>query len=210
MKEKESSLIVIAILAGAYIGAQLLADIGSLRIVLLGRLSMDAGTLVYPITFTLRDLIHKAGGKKTAQTIVILAAVINVIMAVFFSLVAWMKPDLTVGAQTEFAIVLAPVWRLVIASIIAEVVGELIDTEMYQIWIEKVTTKHEWARVLVSNAVSVPVDSLIFVWAAFGGVMPVTAIWAIFASNLVLKGITTMIGLPLIYLVNEKRVDSIN
>lgn len=210
MKEKESTLIVIAILAGAYIGAQLLADIGSLRIVLLGRLSMDAGTLVYPITFTLRDLIHKAGGKKTAQTVVILAAIINVIMALFFSLVAWMKPDLSVGAQAEFAAVLAPVRRLVIASIAAEVVGELIDTEIYQLWVDKITTKHEWARVLVSNAVSVPVDSLIFVWAAFGGVMPASAVWAIFIANLIVKGVTTMIGLPLIYLVKEKNANGIN
>jgi hypothetical protein len=92
----------------------------------------------------------------------------------------------------------------VFASILAEVVAELIDTEGYRLWVQKVTRSYQWARVLVSNTVSIPVDSLIFVWVAFGGLMPDNVVWSIFASNVIIKGLTTLVSLPGIYLVKEK------
>ena len=46
----------LVIVTAAYIAAQMLSDIASLRIVKFAGLSMDAGTLIYPFTFTLRDL----------------------------------------------------------------------------------------------------------------------------------------------------------
>jgi len=59
--------------------------------------------------------------------------------------------------------------------------------------------------VLASNAVSVPLDSLIFVWAAFGGVFASAVVWSIFWANLLLKGAVTLISLPAIYLVRDER-----
>jgi uncharacterized integral membrane protein (TIGR00697 family) len=100
--------------------------------------------------------------------------------------------------------VLSPVWRIVFASIVAEVIAELIDTEGYRLWVRKVTRRYQWARVLVSNSISIPVDSLIFVWIAFGGAMPSAVVWSIFASNVIIKGLTTLVSLPGIYLVKEK------
>lgn len=187
----------------AYIAAQMLADITSLKIIILFGLSMDAGTLVYPITFTLRDLVHKKIGAKGARILILAAAGINLFMAGLFWLVAKLPADPEVGPQSEFAAVLAPVWRIVMASIIAEVISELLDTEMYRLWVEKITRRHQWARVLVSNAVSVPVDSAIFCWIAFGGVLPNPVVWAIFLSNIIVKGVVTVVSIPGIYLVKE-------
>jgi uncharacterized PurR-regulated membrane protein YhhQ (DUF165 family) len=64
-----------------------------------------------------------------------------------------------------------------------------------------VTHRYQWARVLVSNSISVPVDSLVFVWLAFGGVLPDAVVWSIFWANVLIKGVTTLISLPGIYLV---------
>ncbi|GAB1458074.1 hypothetical protein MASR2M48_33820 [Spirochaetota bacterium] len=52
------------VLIGAYIAAQMLSDIGSLKIASLGGWAVDAGTFVYPVTFTIRDMIHKRLGKR--------------------------------------------------------------------------------------------------------------------------------------------------
>lgn len=193
------------IVSAAYIAFQMMADIASLRIVLVAGFSVDAGTFVYPFTFTLRDLVHKTAGLKAARALIITAAVINLVMAGLFWLTSILPADLTVGPQEAFGKVLSPVWRIVIASIIAEVISELIDTEGYRLWVEKVTQRYQWARVLVSNSVSIPVDSLIFVWLAFGGTMPVAVVWSIFVSNLIVKGATTLVSLPGIYLVKERK-----
>jgi uncharacterized integral membrane protein (TIGR00697 family) len=187
-----------------YVAAQILSDIASLRIVLIAGFSIDAGTFVYPLTFTLRDMVHKVAGIKIARTLIIAAAGINLLMALLFKIVAILPPDLAVGSQTEFAAVLSPIWRIVGASILAEVISELIDTESYRIWVEKVTERFQWARVLVSNTISIPVDSFLFSMLAFWGRLPAGVVFSIFLSNMIIKGITTLISIPGIYLVPER------
>jgi len=185
-----------------YVGAQLLADIGSLRIISLGGLAVDAGTLVYPFTFTLRDMVHKVVGVR-GRTVVLAAAGLNLAMAAYFQLVARLPVAPEVGPQADFAAVLAPVWRIVLASILAEVISELTDTEIYRLWVERFTRRRQWARVLVSNSVSVPLDSLIFVVAAFGGTMPGTVLGEIVLANIAIKAVATLLSMPWIYLVPE-------
>ena len=193
------------IVGGAYVAAQMMADIASLRIITIGGFAVDAGTLIYPFTFTLRDLVHKIAGKSAARTLIFLAAGINVFMAGFFWLVARLPPDPITGPQVEFGSVLAPVWGIVLASIIAEVASELIDTEAYSRWVARFGEDRQWGRVLFSNAIAIPVDSAIFVGlATLFGVFPPGVAWSIFWVNVVLKGLITVISIPWIYWVRPE------
>jgi uncharacterized integral membrane protein (TIGR00697 family) len=198
-------LTAVAIVSSAYIAAQILSDVASLRIVAIAGQPVDAGTLIYPFTFTLRDLVHKTAGISTARRLIVTAAVINLFMAGLFWLVARMPPHASVGPQAEFGVVLAPVWRIVIASIVAEVASELVDGEVYQLWVNKVGQRLQWMRVLVSNSVSVPLDSALFCSLAFIGRMPLSVVVGIFVLNIIAKGLTTLVSLPMIYLVRERR-----
>lgn len=197
-----SSIIICAI----YIGAQMLADIASLQIVRFAGFSFDAGTLIYPITFTLRDIAHKVMGKQRVRVLIVAAAAINLFMAGFFWLVAQMEPDTAAGSSDVWGRVLAPVWRITLASIAAEVIAELLDTEIYLLWVTRITRRFQWLRVLVSNGISVPVDSFIFVFLAFYGTMPPTSVWIIFWANVIIKGVVTVGSMPLIYTVKDRYV----
>jgi len=129
----------VILVTSAYIAAQMLADVTSLKIAKVGGFSIDAGTFVYPLTFTLRDLVHKTVGAAGARLLIFTAAAINLIMALLFAFTAALPPDPSWPLQDAYAAVLAPVWRVVIASIVAEVVAELVDTEVYRLWVERVT-----------------------------------------------------------------------
>jgi uncharacterized integral membrane protein (TIGR00697 family) len=194
------------IVVSAYIAAQMLADIASLKIGVVLGLAVDMGTFIYPFTFTLRDLVHKVLGKRNAQIMVISAGVINVFMAGYLMWAASVPSDPSWGLGNEFRAILAPVWRIVVASIAAEVASELVDTELYHWFVSRVTRKAQWLRVLVSNGISVPVDNLIFAVGAFGWALPWNTVWQIFIFNLILKYGLTLISLPWIYLVPEKVV----
>lgn len=65
----------------------------------------------------------------------------------------------------------------------------------------RVTRRYQWARVLVSNSISVSLDSLIFCWGAFGGVLPAATVWSIVWANILMKGAVTLLSLSGIYLV---------
>jgi uncharacterized integral membrane protein (TIGR00697 family) len=200
-----SAPVVIAILAGSYVAAQMMSDIASLKIITVFGRGVDAGTLVYPLTFTIRDLVHKVAGKQVARALIFTAAAINIAMAGLFWVVAEWPGHPSAGDQLAFGEVLAPVWRIVLASIVAEVVSEMIDTEAYERWVDHFGAKFQWGRVLSSNAIAIPIDSVLFVLIAFVGDLPRALIWEIFGLNVVFKGVVTLISLPWIYLVHPEQ-----
>jgi queuosine precursor transporter len=204
----------VAIVAvGAYVGAQVIADVTSLKIGNVAGRAVDMGTFIYPITFTLRDVVHKALGKRAARTLVLTAAGVNVFMAIYLQWAARAPADASFALGPEFSAVLAPLWRITFASILAEVASELADTEVYHWFVTKVTAGHQWARVAVSNAVSVPIDNVIFVVVAFGAIpgfedhpltLPWSAVWDIFVVNVTIKVLVSVASLPLIYLTPDR------
>lgn len=74
---------VVVLVIAAYIAAQMIADVASTKIGLVLGLSVDMGTFIYPITFTLRDLAHKTMGKKNTQVLIVAAAGVNLFMALY-------------------------------------------------------------------------------------------------------------------------------
>ena len=196
----------VILVVAAYIGAQMLADVASLKIGVVAGLAVDMGTFVYPVTFTLRDLAHRVLGKRGAQTLILAAGVINAVMALYLFWSARVPADPSWGLGEQFAAIFAAAGlaRIVVASVVAEVVSELADTEAYHWFVTRVTRRHAWARVAVSNAVSIPLDNLVFCVGAFGWSLPWSVVGQIFVSNLAVKAAVTALSVPLIYAVREK------
>lgn len=206
------------IAVGVYVGVQVVAQVTSLKIGTVFGRAVDMGTFIYPITFTLRDVIHKAAGRRAARIAIFTSAGVNLFLAAYLSWVAAQPSDASYPLGDEYQAVLGPIWRLVMASLLAMVVSELIDTEVYHWWVTKITTRYQWARVVVSNAVSIPVDNLIFAVGAFAALpfltqaqqdasLPWEAVWDIFWVNLVIKGLVSLASIPFIYLVPDKHLD---
>jgi len=193
------------VIVAAYVAAQMLSDIASLKIGVVAGLAVDMGTFIYPITFTLRDIVHKVMGKRNAQVLILTAGVINLIMAGYLLFAAMVPSDASWGLGAEFSSILAPVWRIVIASIMAEVISELVDTEIYHWFITKITTRFQWCRVLASNSISIPIDNAIFCIGAFAFSLPWIVVGQIFLVNLAVKYGITLISLPMIYIVPDRR-----
>lgn len=200
---------VIAI--GAYAGAQVIAQVTSLKIGLVGGHAVDMGTFVYPITFTLRDVVHKVAGRRAARTLIVTCAGVNLFLAAYLAWTARVESDPSWGLGAEYATVLGPIWRIVLASLAAMVISELIDTEVYHWFVTRITRRFQWARVLLSNAISVPVDNLVFALGAFAPVailgtdgLPWATVWSIFWVNLWVKGLVSVASIPLIYLARDR------
>ena len=121
------------------------------------------GTLIFGITFTQRDRVHH-GGRKIVYTMLLVAALMNVVMA----------------------IVLDVPLRIVLASFVAIVLAEAADTEIYQLHIAK-----PWLeRVTRSNLISIPLDSVLFNTIAFAGVFALPLWISIVIGEIIVKFIT--------------------
>lgn len=197
------------IICGLYLFFSFAGNIAATKVTYFGRFVMDAG-FIYSLTFTWRDLIHKQLGRKAAITTIYLAGIINLIAALYFQLVVIMPPETSwaaAGGQSAWQFLFGLQFRIVIASIIAQIIAELADTWTYQKWTTGFgKNKPQWSRVFVSNAISIPIDSILFPIIAFAGVVSFDAIGQMFWTNIAMKAIITLLVFWTIYLVPEKPI----
>ena len=204
MRQENRSLTpAMIVTTAAYTAVQLISNICSLQIVDFFGYALDAGTFIYPFAFTMRDISQKILGKTGVKVLILVSTAMSFIASAVFCLISKIPVAIGAGGSETWSMVLTPVWRITIASTIAGVISELVDTEIYSFWIEKVTRGHQWSRVLVSNLFSVPLDSLIFSFGAFYGTMPLASVREIFMGNIAVKMIVTLISIPMIYTVKD-------
>lgn len=205
-RELRDGIRLIAIVSGIYVGLQLISNIASLKIGVVLGLAVDLGTFCYPFTFTIRDLAHRVLGKRGVTGLVFTSFGVNLAASAYLALCA-IVPGEDSEAAASFSFVFSPMWRLVAASLAAMLLSELADTQVYHL-VRNCMKNRLWMRVLLSNAVSIPIDNLVFSLGAFAGVLPWNVVWEIFLFNLIVKAVVSVIGFPLIYLI-PKRFDRI-
>lgn len=188
--------------SGLYISFQLFANILSTKIALIPGINfaVDGGTIIYPFTFTLRDFVHKTWGRKSARQVVILAAALNIVMVFLFWLIAKLPSDPSWRFQESYEHILLPVFRITAASIFAQVVSELLDTEVFSAIYKRF---NDVFAVLVSNFAGLVVDSLLFGLIAFLGALPWNTVLQIIVVNIVIKFIMSVFSSPLIRFIPQ-------
>lgn len=206
-KERIAWAGLITVLISLYVAAQVIADISAVKIVLMGSvIALPAGTFVYALTFTLTDLIQRRMAKRQADLLVITSGVINVLMALYFQWIINMEPAPFWSGQEAFASTLGIVWMIVAPSILAEVVSGLVDNWVYEKWRDH----PNWAMV-ISNAVSVPMDSVLFAGLAFGALpflfggnpMPLAALGQMALGQTITKYVISAILMPAMRLMRR-------
>jgi hypothetical protein len=185
------------ILIGLYIACELIANVTASKPIQLGSIVVPAAIFIYTLNFTLIDLINESFGKQGARKVILAAFIANLLLAAYVQLAVVLPPASFYSGQEAFARVLGSTPRIVFASLTAYLISSVIDTEIFALWRAHVHGL-KWTRVLVSNAISTWVDSVIFISLAFYGTLP---IWILIKGQYVVKMAITIGSLPLIYLV---------
>lgn len=191
------------LIVGLYIACELIANVTASKPVQLpGDITVPAAVFIYALTFTLVDLINDRLGKAGARYVVYTAFAANVLLALYTALaVALPAPGFYAG-QEAFAATLGSTPRIVLASLTAYLVASLTDVQLFAWWRERFGVERQrWLRVLVSNAVSTGVDSVVFIVIAFAGVLPVAPL---IAGQYLVKMVVTLVSIPLIYTVRAR------
>ena len=184
---------------GLYIAAELIANVTAVKPIALGRLGIvvPAGVFIYALTFTLLDLINERLGKRGARQVIGTAFCANLLLAAYAQLTVWWPAPAFFDGQAAIERVLGATSRIVAASLIAYLVASLADAELFAWWRARVGG-YRWMRVLVSNALSTGLDSVVFVTLAFAGVLPILPL---VVGQYVVKMSVTVVSLPLIYMI---------
>ena len=204
------NLHILILVSVAYVAVQLVADIASLRDLTLFGFGVNAFSIAYPLTFTLRDMAHKLAGPHIARTLIIAAAVIYLIVQAFFAIISGLPPEMTPEESAALGQLLSPEWRFLLAAVVASVLSQLVDTEVYTRWVNRFGGEHQWGRVLVSNAIGIPLDRIIFLLIAFLGAWSGDEFVAAFVGTTIVRLVFGIISIPGVYLVEEHSEDWIH
>ncbi len=205
-----NGILLLMVLVAAYLAAQIIADITAVKLVIIAGIAMPGGTLMYALTFTLTDFIQRKTTKAVADALVVIAAVVNIVMALYFQLIINIPraPFWPQGSQDAFAQTLGILWMIVGPSILAEVVAGLIDN-----WVYELVRSKPWLGMLLSNLVSVPIDSVLFAGLAFGllpllfggNAYTVADLWALVRGQVFFKWVVSATIAPLMFFMRQGR-----
>lgn len=191
--------------AVSYVALQLISNVSSIKVGFIFGYAVDMGVFLYPLTFTLRDLVHRELGRELTRKCIYFAVFLNLLMSAYFAFIAQFPSDPTSPASVAFNDCLAPVWRIIAFSLLAQLVSELVDTEVYHVYEKRFGERHKWGRVFASNSISIPVDNAIFCVGAFAGTYGWDIVWQIFVFNFIVKYAISLISIPMIYLRSDRK-----
>jgi len=202
-KSKDTKIVTAVIIL--FISLTIFSNLGSLRALSIATLAVDGGALLYPLTFTCRDILHKKAGASLTRFTIWMSAVVNALLFLFLWLVGILPADSTVGPQLEYAMVLAPGVRLVVASVIALLISELLDTHIYSLVRRRLGSRRMYLRTLISNGISVPVDTVLFIIIAFVGRYPTSVLLSMIIANIIIKYAVALVSCWGVYLVKDDK-----
>jgi uncharacterized PurR-regulated membrane protein YhhQ (DUF165 family) len=182
----------LALLTGLYVAVVCSAQIGASKIVELPWVGLAApgGTYAVGVALALVEVAHRTAGSRregwrNAQVMIASGFLASGVLAAYVAIV---DANEAAFPGQQFG-VLASTWRIVLASLAAFAVSESLDNVLGAWLRDRIP---DWARVLSTNPVSAPVDSVVFLAAAFGSL-------ALVEGQIVAKlGATVAIGLPLV------------
>lgn len=150
-------------------------------------LFLTSGTLVYPITFVISDLVAELYGEKRAR--------IMVSSGFAASLLAFCYQYVTQGNFRISAI-------LIVSSLIGFVSSQLLDIRLFTLIKKWTKSRHLWLRNQVSTYFSQLIDTLLvnFLILFWGLNLDFSEAYPILLGNLIYKMLFTVAALPLLYL----------
>ena len=188
-------------IVGVFVALLLISNIGATKLIAFGPLITDGGVFLFPLVYIIGDVLAEVYGWKAARRAIVLAFAMSILAAVTFWLVQISPPAADYANQEAFEAVLGFVPRIVLASLLGFLVGQLLNAYVL-VWIKARTQgRRLWVRLLGSTAVGEFADTLVFCTIAFYGIITGTEFVIYVVVGYVYKTLVEVVLLPVTYAV---------
>lgn len=179
--------------------------------------NLTCGVLLWPLEFVMTDIVNEYYGPKAVRRISFTAvALIAYAFLMYFMAIGvpaadfWRPVNADKGIpdmQAAFSGIFGQGMRIIVGSIVAFLVSQIIDVMVFH-RIKKATgEKHVWLRATGSTLVSQLIDSYIVLFIAFSGVFTWQQILAFGIMNYIYKATMAVVLTPVIYFA-ESRIEN--
>ena len=181
----------------------IISNILANRLIQVGPWSLDAGNLLFPVTYILSDMFSEVYGYKWSRRVTWWAATMNLLFAVLVAVTnALPAPDYFDPAPFQLA--LSSSFRIIVASLVSYVVGDWANDRVFREMRKGKEVMQGFAkRALVSSFAGQVIDSTLFVSIAFIGTMPIIDLVFMIGLNILVKVGYEILILPVTYKVTQ-------
>lgn len=201
-KNREETITPLFIVTAILVTIYLASNVMAVKIISINGISFfDAGTIVFPLAYMLGDVLTELWGFTTAKKVIWLTFLCNVIF-VFCTALGLIvpSPEYAQGVTDAYAIIFGYVPRIVIASLIAFLSGELSNSWSFELIKRKTGMQNLWIRSIGSSVIGHLLDTTIFVIIAFAGTAPIKDLISMIVIQYITKLlIEILFGTPLAY-----------
>jgi len=186
---------------GLFVAVLIISNIVSTKIVALGPFTFDGGTILFPIVYIFGDVVTEVYGFKGARRIIWTGFFSLVLMSTIIWIVGAIPAAKDWNLQDSYNAILMTAPRIAVASMIAYWFGEFANSFVLakmKVWTKG---KHLWTRTIGSTIFGELIDTLIFCFIAFYGVLPNGLLISVVLSNYIFKVSYEAIATPITYKV---------
>ncbi len=184
-----------------FVAVLLISNVASTKIVDLGWLTFDGGTLLFPLSYIFGDILTEVYGYRRSRSVIWLGFISALVMSLVFIVVGELPAAADWGNQEAYDTILGLTPRIVIASLIAYTCGEF--SNAFVLAKMKIVTagKHLWMRTIGSTLIGELIDSVLFIIIAFSGLLPNSVLITLIISNYIFKTGVEVLFTPVTYRV---------
>ncbi|MBS1918400.1 MAG: queuosine precursor transporter [Bacteroidetes bacterium] len=179
--------------------------------------NLTCGVLLWPFEFVITDIVNEYYGPRAVRRISWTAVIlISYAFLMYFLAIGTPPADFWIASsskqgveniQNSFSAIFGQSMRIIIGSLIAFLVSQIVDVTVFHSIKRRTGNKHLWLRATGSTLVSQLVDSYIVLFIAFSSYFTWQQILAIGMMNYFFKATAALLLTPLIYFI-EGRIES--
>ena len=179
-----------------------------------GSLMLSAGVLIWPVVFIMTDIINEYYGKRGVKMLSYMTAglisfgFVVVYMSIQLAPADFWITDFTESGVEDMQVAFSAVYGqglyIIVGSIVAFLLGQIVDAFIFQKVRSVTSEKSIWIRATVSTIVSQLLDSFLVLYIAFViGNDWTTSLWlAVGTVNFSYKVFMAILMLPLLYIIH--------
>ncbi|HEX9657665.1 MAG TPA: queuosine precursor transporter [Bacteroidota bacterium] len=197
------------VLSSIFLSALILAEVTGGKLIQLTLseewiFTMTMGVIPFPITFIITDIINEYFGRKGMRYITFLGMAMVVMVLVLLQ-VDMIVPAAAISPVSDEAFigVFGISVRIIIGSIIAYILGQLIDISIFHFIRERTGGRLLWLRATGSTLISQLIDSFVVLLIAFSGQLSFGTIMEIGVTNYIYKFAIAILITPALYLMHN-------
>jgi queuosine precursor transporter len=198
------------LIAAIFVTVLIISNIIAVKLVYIFGLVLPAAVVLFPIGYIFGDILTEVYGYANARKVIWIGFFCNLLAVIaiwiggilpsasIWSVGSFQTPD---TAQQAYAAILGFAPRLLVASFIAYLVGEFLNSYVLARLKLRTQGRFLWVRTIGSTLVGEGADSLIFITIAFYGILPTGALFTTILSQWAFKVVYEILATPLTYLV---------